>query len=62
MIASNSQEKYNVHKNCTLLQGSESCIPKLPPNSNQWLKCFRKFKYFCMVSQKNERTKTYFYR
>lgn len=62
MNAPKNKEDKLLHNDCTLIQDSDSCIPKLSPYSNFCLIWFRKFRSILMLSQKNERSRIYFCR
>lgn len=57
-----NKEKYHLHTDCTLVQGTDSCIPKLSPYSGYCSKWFRKLKHSFIVSRRNEISLKYFRR
>lgn len=62
MHVAKNKKKYLLHSDCTLIQNSDCCIPKLSPNSHIIFLWLRKFKCSFLVSSKNERSFVYFLR
>lgn len=57
-----TRKKNKKHTNCVFRHDSDSCIPKISPNSIVILEWLRKMYSIFLISEKNERAKLHFRR